>query len=153
MTTARIVVLIIALSAGGVAAYPLRGCDDSNNPAAAEPVAQLPTVDVLVAKSDFPRGQAVKPELLQWQTWPAATASGSLTRRGDWADAMTQFAGSIARVPFVAGEPILAAARHAGTLSLALRSITDVNAIEIAPTDQLNIRGAGVNVIRYGVAS
>jgi pilus assembly protein CpaB len=150
MTTARIVVLIIALSAGGVAAYPLRGCDDSNNPAAAEPVAQLPTVDVLVAKSDIPLGQA---ELLQWQTWPAAKASGSLTRRANWADAMTLLVGSIARVPFVAGEPILAAARQAGTLSLALRSITDVDAIEIAPTDQLNIRGAGVDTIRYGVAS
>lgn len=150
MTTARVVVLIIALSAGGFAAYPLRGYDDGNKPAAAEPIAQLPTADVLVAKSDIPLGHAVKPELLQWQTCPAATASGSLTRRGDRADAMTQFAGSIARVLFVAGEPILAA-RQAGPL--ALRCITDVNAIEIAPTDQLNMRGGGVNVIRYGVAS
>ena len=31
--------------------------------------------------------------------------------------------------------------------------ITDVNAIEIAPTDQLNMRGADDNVIRHGVAS
>jgi pilus assembly protein CpaB len=149
MTTARVVVLIIALSAGGFAAYPLHGYDDGNRPAAAEPIAQLPTADVLVAKSDIPLGQAVKPELLQWQTCPAATASGSLTRRGDRADAMTQFAGSVARV-LVAGEPILAA-RQASPL--ALRCISDVNAIEIAPTDQLNMRGGGVNVIRYGVAS
>lgn len=99
MTTARIVVLIIAFSAGGVAAYLLRGCDDSNKPAAAEPVAQLPTVDVLVAKSGIPLGQAVKSELLQRQTWPAATASGSFIRRSDRADAITQLAGSIARVP------------------------------------------------------
>ena len=113
MTTARIVVLIIALSAGGVAAYPLRGYDDSNKPAAAEPVAQLPTVDALVTKSDIPLGQAVQPELLQWQTLPAARQAGPL----------------------------------------AMCSITDVNAIEIAPTDQLNMRGADDNVIRHGVAS
>lgn len=153
MTTARIVVLIIALSAGGVAAYPSRGYHDSNKPATAELVAQLATVDVLVAKFDIPLGQAVKPELLQWQSWLAAAASGSLTRRSDGADAMTQPAGSVARVPFVAGEPILVVARQAGPLSLAMRSITDVSAIEIATTDQLNMRDADDNVIRYGVAS
>ena len=74
MYTARIVVLIIALSAGGVAAYLMRGYDN-NKPAPAEPVAQLPTIDILVAKSDIPLGQSVRPEDLQWQTWPASTAS------------------------------------------------------------------------------
>jgi pilus assembly protein CpaB len=104
MNTARIVVLIIALGAGGIAAYLASGSDNKSAPT--EPVAQLPTVDVLVAKSDIGLGQSVKPEDLQWQTWPAATASSSFIRRNERPDATTQVAGAIARAPFIAGEPI-----------------------------------------------
>jgi pilus assembly protein CpaB len=104
MYTARIVVLVIALAAGGLAAYLVSATD--NKPAPAAPVAQLPTVDVLVAKSDIGLGQTVKPEDLQWQTWPQATASSSFIRRNERPDATTQIAGSIARAPFIAGEPI-----------------------------------------------
>ena len=44
----------------------------------------------------------------------------------------------------------LAAARQAGTLSLALRSIADANAVEI-PDDNAGKRGVSVNVVRYGI--
>ena len=258
MNTARIVVLTIAIGAGGIAAYLASGSDKSAEPAA--PVAQLPTVDVLIAKSDIGLGQTVKPEDLQWQTWPAATASNTFIRRTDKAEAIKEVAGSIARAPFIAGEPIreqklvradgsgfmaailptgmraisteispetgaggfilpndrvdvilskreknpehnapdivsseiiltnirvlaidqapkekdgtnalvgktvtlelkpeqtetLARARQSGTLSLALRSIVDVNAVEVRTDDQSNKRGDTVNVIRYGVAN
>lgn len=105
MNTARIVVLVIALGAGGVAAYLASGFD--NKPAAVLPVAEkLPTVEVLVAKNDIQLGQAVKPEDLQWQTWPAATASSAFIRRDNRPEAQTQIAGSIARVPLMQGEPI-----------------------------------------------
>jgi pilus assembly protein CpaB len=256
MNTARIVVLIIALGAGGVAAYLASGSD--NKPAPTQPVAQMETVDVLVAKSDIGLGQTVKPEDLQWQAWPASTASNTFIRRSDRPDATTQVAGSIARAPFIAGEPIreqklvkadgsgfmaailpsgmravsteispetasggfilpndrvdlvltrhvkdpsnsaapdivvsqiiltnirvlaidqapkekdglnslvgktvtlelkpeqtatLAAARQAGTLALALRSIADANAVEV-PDDNAAKRGVSVNVVRYGI--
>jgi pilus assembly protein CpaB len=259
MNTARIVVLTIAVGAGGIAAYLASGSD--NKPAPAEPVAQMPTVDVLVAKSDIGLGQAVKPEDLQWQTWPAATASNSFIRRNERPDATTQIVGSIARAPFIAGEPIrepklvkangsgfmaailptgmravsteispetgaggfilpndrvdvilskrdkspdhagtpdvavseiilsnirvlaidqapkekdgqntvvgktvtlelkpeqtaiLTAARQAGTLSLALRSIADVNMIESRADDQARRRSDTINVVRYGVST
>src|SRR5271168_3155372 len=104
MNTARIVVLTIAVGAGGIAAYLASGSD--NKPAPTEPVAQLQTVDVLVAKSDIGLGQTVMPDDMQSQTWPAATASNSFIRRNDRPDATTQIAGSIAREPFIAGEPI-----------------------------------------------
>ena len=104
MYTARIVVLTIALTAGGVAAYLASGSD--NKPLPADPVAQLRTVDVLIAKSDIGLGQKVNAEDMQWQTWPASTASNTFIRRGDRPDATTQIAGSIARAPFFAGEPI-----------------------------------------------
>src|SRR6202051_3216433 len=104
MNTARIVVLTIALGAGGVAAYLVSGSD--NKPAPTAPAAQLQTVDVLVAKSDIGLGQTVTADDMQWQTWPAATASNSFIRRNERPDATTQVAGSIARSPFLAGEPI-----------------------------------------------
>jgi pilus assembly protein CpaB len=105
MYTARIIVLIIALGAGSMAAYLASG-SNNNKPTEVAPVAQLPTVDVLIAKSDIGLGQTVKPEDLQWQTWPAATASNVFIRRNARPDATTQIVGEIARAPFIAGEPI-----------------------------------------------
>ena len=260
MYTARIVVLTIALSAGGVAAYLARGSD--TKPALpVEPVVQLQTVDVLVAKADIGLGQSVTPDNLQWQTWPAATSSNSFIRRGDPPEAAKEVAGSIARSPFLAGEPIreqklvkangsgfmaailpagmravsteispetgaggfilpndrvdvilskreknpdrsgsgdivnseiilanvrvlaidqapkekdgqnnvvgktvtlelkpgqseaLARARQTGTLSLALRSIADLNAVATQADDRSSRRGDSVNVVRYGVSN
>src|SRR3984893_15329965 len=104
MNTARIVVLIIALGAGGVAAYLVSGSD--TKPPPAEPVAQLPTVDVLVAKSDIGLGQTVTPNDMLWQTWPAATAGNSFIRRSERPDATKEITGSIASSPFFAGERI-----------------------------------------------
>jgi len=104
MNTARIVVLAIAIGAGGVAAYLASGSD--NKPAPAAPVAQLPTVDVLVAKSEIGLGQTVKPDDLQWQTWPTASASSVFIKRGERPNATTEIAGMIARSPFIVGEPI-----------------------------------------------
>jgi pilus assembly protein CpaB len=260
MNIARVVVLVIALGAGGVAAYLARGTEENLRPAA-EPVAQLPTVEVLVAKSDIGLGQPVKPDDLQWQAWPASTAGNSLVKRASRAEAITEIAGSIARSPFIAGEPIreqklvkangsgfmaailptgmravsteispetgaggfilpndrvdviltkreknperstgdgvqseiilsnirvlaidqapkekdglntlvgrtvtlelkpelaetLARSRQIGTLSLALRSITDINAAaDGRPEDQVRKRNESVNVVRYGIAN
>ncbi len=104
MNTARIVVLIIALAAGGIAAYLASGSD--NKPASTEPVAQVQTVEVLVAKADIGLGQTVTPNDVEWQSWPASTPSGTFIRRSDRPQAATQLAGSIARAPFIAGEPI-----------------------------------------------
>src|SRR3979490_1386460 len=103
MNKARIVVLTVAVGAGGIAAYLASGSD---KPAPTAPVAQLQTVAVLVAKADIGLGQAVTPEDMQWQTWPAATASNSFIRRNERPDATSQIAGSIPRAPLIAGAPI-----------------------------------------------
>jgi pilus assembly protein CpaB len=103
MMTARIVVLTIALSAGGVAAYLVSNTDKQQPPT--EPVVRLPTTEVLVAKADIGLGQAIKPGDLLWQTWPDA-ASNIFIRRSDRPEAVNQLVGSIARAPFITGEPI-----------------------------------------------
>jgi pilus assembly protein CpaB len=106
MNTARIIVLVIALGAGGVAAYLASGYQNAPLPAVLPVAEKLPTVEVLVAKNDIQLGQAVKPDDLQWQSWPASTASNAFIRRDNRPDAQTQIAGSIARVPLMQGEPI-----------------------------------------------
>jgi pilus assembly protein CpaB len=47
----------------------------------------------------------------------------------------------------------LARSRQNGSLTLALRSIADVNTVEKPDDQQANKRGENLNVIRYGVAS
>jgi pilus assembly protein CpaB len=258
MNTARIVVLIIALGAGGIAAYLASGTDTKT--VTVEPAPQMPTVEVLVARADIGLGQSLTPGDLQWQTWPASSTGNGFIRRGERPEAATQMAGSIARAPFIAGEPIreqklvradgsgfmaailptgmraisteispetgaggfilpndrvdvilskrekgpdkngpdivnsevilsnvrvlaidqapkekdgqnavigktvtlelkseqaetLARSRQTGTLTLALRSIADLNMVENQTDDQAPKRGGSVNVVRYGVSS
>jgi pilus assembly protein CpaB len=135
MNIARIFVLIIALSAGGVAAYLARGTAEQSRPVA-EPVVQLPTVEILVAKSDIGLGQPVKPEDLQWQTWPAS-AGNNLVNRASRAEAITEIAGSIARAPFIAGEPIreqrLVKANGSGFMAAILPTGMRAISTEISP--------------------
>jgi pilus assembly protein CpaB len=134
MNTARIVVLTIAIGAGGIAAYLASGSD---KPAPAVPVAQLPTVDILIAKSDIGLGQSVKSEDLQWQTWPAATAGSNFISRAARADAVKEITGSIARAPFIAGEPIreqkLVKANGSGFMAAILPSGFRAISTEISP--------------------
>ena len=103
MKPARIIVLFVAIAAGGIAAL-LAGRSDQAPPPP-EPVAQLETVEVLVANAEIGIGSSVSAQELRWQTWPAA-AAGSFIRKNDRPDAINQLAGSIARGPFSDGEPI-----------------------------------------------
>ena len=104
MKAARLVVLVIALGAGGVAAL-LAGRSKAPD---VKPVAAVKpdTVEVLVAKSDIGLGQPVTPGEMQWQPWPASAATGNFIRKSDRPDALQKLSGEIARAPFVAGEPI-----------------------------------------------
>src|SRR5258707_8153638 len=124
-----------AISAGGVAAYLASGSDSKTVVAEAPP--PLPTVDVLVAKSDIGLGQAVGADDMQWQTWPAATASNNFIRRSDRPEATTQIAGSIARYPFIAGEPIrelkLVKANGSGFMAAVLPGGMRAVSTEISP--------------------
>src|SRR6202040_1454587 len=135
MKTARLVVLGIAILAGGVAAYLASGSDTKSVVAEAPP--PLPTLDVLIAKSDIGLGQAVGADDMQWQSWPAATASNNFIRRSDRPEATTQIAGSIARYPFIAGEPIrevkLVKANGSGFMAAVLPGGMRAVSTEISP--------------------
>ena len=135
MNTARIVVLAIAVGAGGLALYLASSSEQAPPPAI--PVAQLQTTDVLVAKSEISLGQTLGPDDVQWQSWPTSAASSSVIRRTDKPDAPSQLAGSIARSPFIAGEPIrepkLVRANGSGFMAAVLPTGMRAVSTEISP--------------------
>ena len=112
MKKARILVLVVAVAAGGVAAL-LAGRSEKAAPP--PELAKVDTVEILIAKADIAMGQLVSAEDIQWQAWPTAAASPSFIRKGDRPDAVQQIAGSIARTPFVVGEPMREAKLIKGT--------------------------------------
>jgi pilus assembly protein CpaB len=105
MKAARIVVLTIALGAGGLAAL-LAGRSQRPPPVKHLAAPSVASVDVLVAKSDIPVGATLSPSDLQWQAWPTSAKSGNFIRKNSQPNAIEKMSGLIARAPFVAGEPI-----------------------------------------------
>src|SRR5487761_1521208 len=106
MKAARLVVLGVAVAAGGIAAV-LAGRNHRVEPTkqVAAP-APLPTVAVLVAKKDLSRGHLVERNDIGWQTWPAAAANRQFITKAARPDAVDRFTGAIVRVPVASGQPI-----------------------------------------------
>ena len=106
MKAARIIVLGIALSAGGAAAFFFNKDEPAPAPFAPQ-VAQIETEEVLVANGDVGIGQTVSPQTMRWQVWPSSAAtSANFIRKRERPNAVEQLAGSIARASFSGGEPI-----------------------------------------------
>jgi pilus assembly protein CpaB len=135
MKPARIVVLVIAVAAGGIAAL-LAGRSDLPPPAPA-PVAQLETTDVLIANADIGLGNTVSAQDLRWQVWPTAAAGSSFVRKSERPDAINELVGSIARAPFFSGEPIreakLIKAKGSGYMAAILPSGMRAISVDIVP--------------------
>jgi len=98
---ARLLVVALSIVAGGIAAYLAAGSDK-----VVTQFVQVPTMDVLVAKSDIGLGQSLTADKIEWQAWPQISVGANLIRRTDRPDANAKLVGSIARMPFIAGEPI-----------------------------------------------
>ena len=138
MKAARLVVLGVAIAAGGLAAL-LAGGSDEKAPAPA-PVAQIETVDVLVAQKDIGMGHAVAADDLKWQMWPTASAGPNMIRKTDRPNAIEELSGSIARGTFSTGEPIqeakLIKANGSGYMAAVLPNGMRAISIEILPGDR-----------------
>jgi pilus assembly protein CpaB len=105
MKAARLVVLGVALAAGGVAAL-LAGREKPPEPKP-EQAAKVESIDILVAKADIPMGHTLTPADMAWQDgWSTTANVSNFIRKKDRPDAMETLSGTIARSPFVAGEPI-----------------------------------------------
>ncbi|HVU43532.1 MAG TPA: Flp pilus assembly protein CpaB [Xanthobacteraceae bacterium] len=109
MKAARLVVLGVAIAAGGVAAYlASHGRQASAPEPAKSPAVTLETTDVLVAKTDLGRGNVIAANEIGWQVWPKVSANGNFITKASQPNAIGQFTGAIVRVPLAAGQPIFA---------------------------------------------
>ena len=135
MKAARVVVLTVALAAGGVAALLAGRSERAPAPKAEAP--KFDTVEILVAKSDIARGQSLSASEVIWQAWPATTAAGNFIRKSDRPKALENLTGMIVRAPFVAGEPIreakLVNAKGSGFMAAILPSGMRAVSTQISP--------------------
>jgi pilus assembly protein CpaB len=118
MKAARIVVLGVALAAGGVAALLASG----ERPSV---VSGPEVVEVLVAKADLNGGQVIGDQDTGWQTWPAAAANSSFIKKTERPDAAQQLVGAIVRQPIASGEPIRSL--MTAVLAAGMRAVTIEN--------------------------
>src|ERR1700730_16879790 len=96
MRRAQMVVLALALSAGGAAVMLMSRVERSSPPPPAEP--QIATVEILVAKTDIDAGSKVTSERVQWHAWPAAAVSPEYFPKAENQSAVvTEVAASVAR--------------------------------------------------------
>jgi pilus assembly protein CpaB len=103
----RVVLLIIALAAGGGAAWlALAMQGDATATVIVEPTRHAPTQDVLVASADLGQGQALTKDSMRWQSWPESALNPAYIGRSARPDALETLAGSKARNRIISGEPI-----------------------------------------------
>lgn len=105
MKRARVVILAIAVVSAGAAAMLAKRLS-APGPVQVVERASVDTTEVLVAGKEIRLGDSVNAGDFKWQEWPKnAATSGYITRRAE-PNATTRLAGSIARAPFLPGEPI-----------------------------------------------
>lgn len=103
----RVLVLVVALVAGGVAAYlAMNMAPTGDAPTVVELAPQIQSQDVLVAAADIRQGQTLSAENLRWQRWPDEAINPGYLQKQTRPDAIETLAGSVVRSQFVAGEPI-----------------------------------------------
>ena len=105
MKRPQLIGLAIAATAGLMAFMMVRGLV-SKPPVQKTVEVKVKSSDVLVARTDIGLGQITNDSLFRWQSWPEETVTAGFITRTAQPDAMTQLAGSIARAPIMAGEPI-----------------------------------------------
>jgi pilus assembly protein CpaB len=104
----RVLVLAVALVAGGIAAYLALNLGPSGSPAptVVELAPQIQSQDVLVAASDIGQGDKLTADNIRWQRWPDDAMNPTYVQKQTRPDAVETLKGSIVRSQFVAGEPI-----------------------------------------------
>ncbi|QQR38573.1 Flp pilus assembly protein CpaB [Devosia rhizoryzae] len=108
MRPARIILLLVAIVAGGLAAIlVMRGgrAPAPDTQIVTEVVPELKT-EILVAKTAIGIGERLNPEGLEWQEWPETALRPEYVTIDAMPDAPVQLDGAVARFEFFPGEPI-----------------------------------------------
>jgi pilus assembly protein CpaB len=106
MRPARIILLVVALLAGGLAAWlATRGGTPAPTPQVVE-VVQSPGTQVLVAKEAIGMAERLSVDNVEWIDWPESAVRPDYVTIDAMPEAPTELAGAVARFEFFPGEPI-----------------------------------------------
>lgn len=106
MKPSRIVLLLVALLAGGLAAFlATRGDQPAQQPPTTEIVQEART-QILVAKTAIGMGERLSPQSIEWQDWPQGAVRPEYVTIAATPEAITDMTGAVARFEFFPGEPI-----------------------------------------------
>src|SRR5688572_11858748 len=152
MRPARIILLLVAIVAGGLAAWlATRGGSPEPTTQVVE-VVQSPGTQILVAKEPIGVAERLTSENVEWLDWPESAVRPDYVTITAMPDAATDLAGAVARFEFFPGEPIrevklvranqgyLSAVLEKGKRGVSI-SVSDVSASGgfIVPNDKVDI--------------
>ncbi|MDB5622836.1 MAG: Flp pilus assembly protein CpaB [Devosia sp.] len=107
MKPARIILLLVALIAGGLAAFlVMRGGEQPAPTMVTQAAPARIETQVLVAAAPIGVGERLSSNLVQWQNWPESAVRPEYVTISAMPEAPTELAGAIARFEFFPGEPI-----------------------------------------------
>jgi pilus assembly protein CpaB len=110
MKRSQVLLLAVALVAGGLAGYlVLRGGGSPPAPVAqpvAESAPQQAQTQVLVAARDIGAGERLNGEAVEWQDWPESAVRPDYITIAMTPDAPKAMSGTVARYEILAGEPV-----------------------------------------------
>lgn len=105
MKRAQLIGFSVALVAAGLAYYVASVLVQPPAPITVEK--KIDSTDVLVAGTNIPVGEIVNEGSFRWVAWPAhAVSRDYITKKTGGAELLHKLAGSVARAPMLAGEPV-----------------------------------------------
>lgn len=108
MKPSRIVLLLVAILAGGLAAFlATRGSDPVEVVTAEPTVIQEAKTQILVAVAPIGVGERLSEKTVAWQDWPEGAVRPEYIAIRTSPDALTQVSGAVARFEIFPGDPVL----------------------------------------------
>lgn len=109
MRASRLILLLVALLAGGLAAFLATRSDTPEQVVVEGPtkVVEEAKEQILVAKLPIGVGQRLTEETIEWQDWPELAVRPEYVTKTALPDALTEMNGAVARFEFFPGEPIM----------------------------------------------
>lgn len=111
MRASRIILLLVALLAAGLAAYFFMATVSTQPEQVVvegpTQVVQEQKAKILVAKTEIGIGQRLSDTTIEWQDWPEGAVRPEYITESALPDALTQMTDAVARFEFFPGEPIM----------------------------------------------
>ena len=107
MRPSRIVLLLVAILAGGLAAFLATRGDAPPQVVTETKVVQEQRTQILVAVAPIGVGERLSPKSVQWQPWPEGAVRPEYVNINENPDALDALTGAVARFEIFPGEPVI----------------------------------------------